>query len=439
MKKTIVTSMWGVLTGAVVLAMVGGAFAQKPGKIQPLDQIAAIVNDSVITETEVNSQLELLSQQLAERNMKRPSIAVMKKQVLQHLIDVDIQLQLAKRHGLTVDSDEVDNAIQRIAKKNRIDVSHLRQEVVKQGLSWAKYRENVQKEMLMSQLQQKALGGDIKITEKQVDDFLKTNTKSNQKNFEYHVKNINLPLPEAPSPEQLQQAKTKAKALIKKLHQGADFSQLAIAQSSGQFALEGGDLGYRRLMALPEIFAKQVVKMKPGEVAGPLRAPNGLQIIKLVAVKGTQSKHWITLTHARHILLKADAVTTPTEVKRKIASIRRQIAQGKSFAQMAKTYSADKSNSIKGGDLGWVHPGELVPAFEKVMDKLKPGVVSQPVQTKFGWHLIQVEARKRIDDTKAYERQQARQAIFQRKFNREVQNWLRKLRAQAYIKEMKLA
>lgn len=398
-----------------------------------LDKVVAIVNDGVITSSELDAQVELSKKQIAAQNMQMPQESVLRKQVLQHLIDVDLQMQLAKQRGLTVDSTELNEAIERIATMNHLNLSQLREEITKQGISWQEYRKNVRKEMLLSQLQQKAVGKDVLVTNEQVEQYLKTASRADNAELTYHLQNIVIPLNEEPTTEEVKKARANAENLLAKIRKGEDFSRLAIEESSGELALEGGDLGERHLAELPEIFAKEAVNMKVGQVVGPLRTGNGFQLIKLIAVGGDNQHHVVTLTHVRHILLKPDASMLPSESTKQIKNIYQQIQSGKDFALMAKQYSLDAASAVKGGDLGWVTPGELVPEFEKTMNSLPLHKVSHPVKTQYGWHLIEVIARKQKDDSEAFKKQQVRQFLQQRKFAEAVQNWQQHLRTEAYV------
>lgn len=400
---------------------------------QLLDKVVAIVNDGVITASELNVQVELSKKQILAQKMQMPKESVLRKQVLQHLIDVDLQMQLAKQHGLTVDSTELNESIERIATMNRISLSQLREEITKQGISWQQYRQNIRKEMLLSRLQQKAVGKEVMVSNEQVEQYLKTESKADNPDLTYHLQNIVIPLNEEPTTAQVKKAREHAERLLARIRKGDDFSRLAIEESSGEVALEGGDLGERHLAELPEIFAKQVLNMKAGQVAGPLRAGNGYQLIKLVAVNGDKQHHVITQTHVRHILLKPDPSMLPSDSMKQVNNIYQQIKSGKDFALMAKQYSLDAASAIKGGDLGWVTPGELVPEFEKTMNGLPLHQVSRPVKSQFGWHLIEVIARKQKDDSEAFKKQQVRQFLQQRKFSEAVQNWQQHLRTEAYV------
>lgn len=405
-------------------------------KVEPIDSIAAVVNDGVITNNELTEQTRLLRSQLQAKKNQIPSDNVLRKQVLQHLIDVKIQMELAKRNNITVDSTDLDNSIKNIAKNNKISVTQLRKEISRTGINWQAYRDNIKKEMILARVQQKAIGKEVKVSDEQVNSFIKNNQNNKRATLQYHLKNILVPLSDSPSSEQVADAKAKAEKIVKLLNKGEDFGNIAIAESSGEYALEGGDLGFRNLASLPGIFSKQAVTMKTGQIAGPIRASNGFHIIKLVAIKDNQQKHMVKLTKVRHILIKQDASMTEQEAKRQAENLYQQVMHGKSFSSMAKKYSLDPGSAVKGGDLGWVHPGELVPEFETTMDKLSVNTISKPVKSQFGWHIIQVQNRKKIDDSKTFERQQVQKMLYQRKFTEAVQNWQQQLRSEAYVKIM---
>lgn len=402
----------------------------------PLDKVVAVVNDNVITSSELEKQVEVLRQQITAKNMQLPPEDVLRKQVLQHLIDVELQLQLAKRNDLTIDTTELNEAIAKIAQNNKISLTQLREEIIKQGIGWEEYRENIRKEMLLSRLQQKAVGKDIVVSAQQVEDYLKTAEHNDKAQQTYHLQNIVIPLPEEPTTEQVNKAKEKARILLTKIKQGDDFNRMAIAESSGEYALEGGDLGERHLAELPEIFASKVTSMKVGEVVGPLRTGNGFQLIKLVAIGGNDGHHQVVKTHVRHILLKQDVNMTAVEANKQINNLYEQLKSGKDFAKMAKLYSLDAASAVKGGDLGWVTADELVPPFAEAMNALPLHVISKPVKSPFGWHLIEVLERKTVDDSKSFQQQQVRQFLHQRKFSEAVQNWQQHLRTDAYVNIM---
>lgn len=400
---------------------------------EPLDKVVAVVNENVITESELETQMDLLRKQLAAKQVELPPEDVFRKQVLQHLIDVDIQLQLAKTYGVTVDSNELDDAINKVAADNKLSLTALRKELGKQGMSWEMYRDNFKKEMIISRMQQKAVGRDIDVSPQQVDDYIVKSSKQDKANQVFHIQNIVIPLSEEPTTQELSKARKKAQALLKKIKSGENFGTLAISESSDEYALEGGDLGKRNLAEIPEIFVKEIVKMKPGEVSGPIRAGNGYQLIKLVNSTANDSQHKVTKTHVRHILLKQDVSMTNEEAVKQVNSLYEQLKSGKDFALMAKQYSLDPGSASKGGDLGWVVPDELVKPFAEAMQTLPKNTISKPVKSQFGWHLIEVLDRKVIDDSDAYKRQQVRMFLYQRKFGEAVQSWQQHLRTQSYV------
>jgi peptidyl-prolyl cis-trans isomerase SurA len=399
----------------------------------PLDKVVAVVNDNVITASELDTEVEQMRQQLLARKIELPSNMVLRKQVLQHLIDEEIQLQLAKTNDLVVDNTELDETIKKIATSNHLTVEALREELARQGMDFDVYRDHLRKEVLLSRVQQNAVGKEIAVSMQQVNDYLKSPEHLEKGPQTFHIQHIVIPIQEEPTSEQLNKARNKAQAVMSKIKQGDDFSRLAIAESSGEYALEGGDLGDRHLAELPEVFAAEVIKMKPGEVVGPIRTGNGFQIIKLMSIGSNQKPHEMTKTHVRHILLKQDVNMTEAEASRQIDNLYQQLKSGKDFALMAQQYSLDRMSAAKGGDLGWVTGEELVPAFTEVMNGLAENVVSKPVKTQFGWHLIQVLGRKTEDDSEAFERQQVRQFLHQRKFTEAVQNWQQHMRTTAYI------
>ena len=316
---------------------------------QTLDKVVAVVNEDVITESELETQMELLRKQLMAKRVQLPPEDVFRKQVLQHLIDVDVQLQLAKTYGVTVDTTEVDAAINKVAADNHLSLTSLRRELSKQGMSWEMYRDNFRKEMIIARMQQKAVGRDIDVTQQQVEDYIVKSAKDDKAKHIYHIQNIVIPLSEEPTTQELAKARRKANSLLKKIKSGENFGTLAVSESSDEYALEGGDLGKRHLAELPEIFAKEVVKMKPGEVAGPIRAGNGYQLIKLVNASKSDSQHKVTKTHVRHILLKQDVSMTNEEALKQVNSLYEQLKSGKDFSVMAKQYSLDPASASKGG------------------------------------------------------------------------------------------
>lgn len=410
------------------------SFSQATLQAQSLDKVVAIVNDSVITESELTKQVEILINQIKSKNMAMPEYNVLKKQILQHLIDVELELQLAKRSDMNIDDADLDLAIKNIAQQNKLSIDDLKRALQQEGLTWSLYKDNIRKEMMISKIQQEAVGREVHISPKQVKDYMKNYIEDEKKQAIYHVQNLVIPLPEAPTSDMVKKAQNKAQSLFKKLQNGEDFSKLAIAESSDEYALEGGDLGERQYVELPEVFGEKILKMRPGQVSEPFRTPNGFQLIKLVSVRDDNEHHQVTKTHVRHILLHQDASMTAEAAEKEIRNLYQQLKSGKSFETMAKQYSLDPTSASKGGDLGWVVASELVPAFASAMDALPLHKISEPVKTPFGWHIIEVLDRKTEDDSSLYVEQRVRQLLQERKFKEAVQRWQQHVRTEAYIK-----
>lgn len=418
-----------ILLGSMLLSL--SLMAQSS---QMLDKVVAVVNDDVITASELNAEVAKVKQQILHSQKPLPPQKTLEKQVLQHLINMNIQMQLAKKNNITVDNTELNEAIVKIAKGNHLNLTQLRQEITRHGLDWEAYRENIRKEMLISHVQQKAVGKDVVVSSQLVDDYIKTWKNNHKYEQTYHVQNLIIPVSEEPTTQELLKAKQKAKALFIKAKQGEAFAELVANDKQNDFVLESGDLGERHLGELPDVFANKVIDMKLGEVAGPIRTGNGYQLIKLVSVSGDTERHEVMKTHVRHILLKQDANMTEQEALRQVNNLYQQLKSGKNFATMAKQYSLDAASAVNGGDLGWVTSEEVVPEFAKAMSELPLNKVSKPVKSPFGWHIIEVLARKKEDDSNAYQRQKAHQYLYQRKFQETVQNWQQQIRADAYIK-----
>jgi len=400
---------------------------------EPLDKVVAVVNDGVITQSEFNTQLDVWRQQLQARKTEMPPEPVLQKQVLNRLIDEALQLQLAKANGVVIDEAELDETIGKIAADNHLSLTSLREALQKEGMTFDAYRENLRKEMSIARMQQQAVGREIVISTQQVEDYLKTSLDADRAEHVFHVQHIVIPLSEEPTPAELKKADAKAERLLQKIKEGDDFSRLAIAESQGEYALEGGDLGERHLAELPEIFAKKVARMNAGEVVGPVRTGNGFQLIKLVSVTRSDTHHEVSKTHVRHILVKQDANMTEIQAGKQIENLYQQLKSGKSFAEVAKQHSMDTASASNGGDLGWVTPEELLPAFSEVMTTLAVNTISKPVKTGFGWHLIEVLERKEVDDSDAFQRQQVRQFLHQRKFGEAIESWQQHVRGTSYI------
>lgn len=423
--------MWLRCLGLIFIMCAADAFAER------LDSVVAVVNDGVVTQRELDEKTEEWRQHLQAKHTPVPSDTVLQKQVLNRLIDESLQLQIASHSGLEIDNVELDDAISKIADQARLSVTELRQAIEKEGMNFESYRESIRKEMLVARMQQQAIGRDIIVSNEQVEDYLKTSLASEKASYVFHLQNLLIALPDEPTPDVLKGGEKKARTLLKVLQSGKDFDAVLANDKTDDYPLDVVDLGDRHLAELPELFARRVVEMEVGEIAGPIRTGNGFQLVKLVSVKKPNKHHDVMKTHVRHILIKQDASTTEADARRRSQNLYEQLKSGKSFAELAKQYSVDRASAVEGGDLGWVTPEELVPAFAEVMQSLPLKTVSKPVKTGFGWHLIEVLERKRVDDSEAYEKQQVRQYLQQRKFLEAVESWQQHVRSTSYVQILK--
>ena len=397
-----------------------------------LDRIVAVVDDDVITRTELDAKLDSVEKQLRQQNVALPAEDTLRKQVLERLILTRIQLQLAARSGIQVDDDTLNRTISTVAAQNKLTLSEFRNVLDRDGVDFAQFREEMREEIALRRLRQRQVDSRITVTDQEIDNLLATQKRQGNISDEYRIGHILIALPEAATPKQIQAAREKAQEVLSELRGGADFSKTAITYSDGQQALDGGDLGWRKAGELPTLFSDVVLQLKVGEISDLIRSSSGFHIIKLVDHRGSD-RHITTQTHARHILIRPNDLTSDDDARRKLTEIRDRIQHGEDFSAMAKAYSDDKANSGNGGDLGWINPGEMDPDFEAAMNALEPNQLSKPVRTRFGWHLIEVLGRRNQDITEEFERTKAREQIYQRKVEEETMNWLRRLRDEAYV------
>lgn len=408
------------------------AAATPPAQREPLEKIVAVVNDDVITRTELDNRLHAIKDQLKNQTSPLPPDSVLEKQVLDRMILASLQLQLADHNGIRVDDDTLNHTIERIAADNKLSLPEFRAVLEKEGYDFASFREDIRREILISRVQQRQVTDRIMVTEQEIDNFLATQHAQGNTDAEYHLAHILVAVPDAASAERIQTARQRADDILAKLRAGANFQETAIADSDGQQALQGGDLGWRKAAELPTLFVEPVLRMKVGDISELIRSPSGFHIIKLLDQRSEQ-RHIVTQSHARHILIRTDELTGDDAAQARLNEFRQRIKEGADFAELARNYSNDTATAGNGGDLGWVNPGDMVPAFEAEIDKLATGEISEPFKTGFGWHIVQVLERRRYDNTDSFIRNQARDAIRQRKTEEELQSWMARLRDDAYI------
>jgi peptidyl-prolyl cis-trans isomerase SurA len=417
---------------AALLAMSSTAGGAVPARTVTLDRIVAIVNDEVITQRELEDQKRNVVVQLQRQGTPLPPADVLDKQVLERAINERAQLQFAKDGGIRIDDVTVDKAIARIAEENKLSLADFRKVVEKDGIAYAKFREEIRNEIVMNRLREREVDSRITITEAEIDNYLATQQTQGGKEDEYRLAHILVLVPEQASSEQIQAKKTRAEEAYRQIKAGADFAQIAAGFSDAADAMQGGDLGWRPAGRLPTVFADKVRTMQIGEVSPVSKSSTGFHIVKLIDKRSHDTPTVIEQTRARHILVKVNEIVSESEAKAKIERMKARIDGGADFAEVAKLNSEDGSAS-RGGDLGWLSPGDTVPEFERALNALAPKQVSEPVRSPFGWHLIEVLERRKQDVTVEKNRTAARLAILARKSDEGYQDWVRQLRDRAYV------
>jgi len=397
-----------------------------------LDGIAAIVEDDIVLDSELVSEVQTIVARLQKQKVQLPAKEVIYRQVLERLIVDKLQTQRAKRAGMNISDEYVNVSIEKIARSNRMSMDAFKETLAAEGMSFEAFQDNVRKEITINQLRNREIGARIKVSDHEVKHYLETEMSAADRNVQYLVGHIFLALPEGSGAQSIQQKSAEANDIIEKLRQGADFEQLSIAHSESDTALKSSDLGWRTLNQLPSLFVDTVKSMAKGDVADPLRSPSGFHVLKLLDSTGNEV-HIITETRVRHILIKTNELINDEDAQNRLFAIGSRIDDGDDFASLAKSNSKDTGSAVKGGELGWVVPGLLVPAFEKTMDGLALNTLSKPIQTQFGWHIIEVLERRTRDNTEKFKFEQARDELRKRKIEEETELWLRRLRDEAYV------
>lgn len=399
---------------------------------QVLDTIVAVVEDDVILERELQDEVLAVVQRIQASKSEIPPNYVLRKQVLEKMIVDKLQRQLAEKAGINVSEEMLNSSVADIAQRNNMNVEQFREELARQGMDYTAFLNNMRNEIVINQLRGREIGGRIKVTDREVDHYLETQDKIGDASIQYHLGHILVAVKEGASASEIQKALAKAGDIVTKLRGGADFTQMAMTQSDDANALKGGDLGWRTMSEMPTLFVTDASNMATGDIGGPIRSPSGFHIIKMLETKGV-GQHTIVKTKVRHILIKTNELVDDAEAKKRLLALKQRITDGDDFASLARTHSDDKGSALKGGSLDWVGPNDLVKPFEEAMSKLAINEISEPVQTQFGWHLIQVLDRENKDDSSDYRKNQVRDAIRKRKIEEETELWLRKLRDEAYV------
>jgi peptidyl-prolyl cis-trans isomerase SurA len=408
------------------------------GNGQTVDTIAAVVNDGVITQRELDDRVELIAHRLQQQNAPVPPVDQMRAQVLNQMVLERIQLQKAKEDGITVDDASVQRTLERLAQANGMDLASYRARIEAAGVPWATFMRDARTELTLSKLREKEVDSKITVSDAEVANYIASQRGPNAgQTSDLHFQHIFIKAPLNASQSDIEAAQAKANDLLKQAQSGGKFESLAKSNSQAPDASKGGDMGFQPQAKLPPEFVTAASTLRPGEVNPTvIRTNDGFEIVRLVERRqgqgtvGDAAK--LVQTHVRHILLRVGDGMSEPQARQKLLEIKQEIAQGGDFAKFARTYSQDGSAS-QGGDLGWISPGETVPEFERAMNTLQDGQISDPVRTEYGYHLIQVLGRRDAEGSVAQQMDLARQAIGQRKAEQAYADWLRELRDSAYV------
>ena len=420
----------------LILATAGFANAQTR-RAEPIevDRIIVVVNSDAITAYELKSRLAIVERQLRTQNVQMPPRDALEKQVLERMIVDRVQLQLAKETGLRISDIDLDAALRRIAEGNKLGLAEFRAALERDGIPWTKFREDIREEIILSRIRDREVDSKIIVSEGEIDNYLNAPQSAADMEVDVHIAHIMVRVPEQASPDQLMRAGAKAQAALDQIKRGEAFAKVAASFSDAPDGLTGGSMGVRPLDRLPALYAEASKTLKVGESSTILRSPAGFHIIKVIERHGGTAMPSVTSlkqTRARHILIKVNELVSADEARRKMISLKERLDNGADFAELARLYSNDLS-ATKGGDLGWMYQGDTVPDFERAMDALKINQISQPVQSPFGFHLIQVQERRTEDASAERKRQVARQVLRERKSDEAYQDWIRQIRDRAYV------
>ncbi len=413
----------------------GNAWAQaaKP-RVITVDRIVAVINDEVVTQQELRARVDYAIDQLRRQGTPLPPRADIERQVVDRLINDKVQIQHARAIGMRVDDAELNKAIARIAAENKLSLTQLQATLNKDGVPFDKFREDIRSEITLSRLREREVAQKIVITETEIDNFIQSLQAQKGRNDEFDVSHILIAVPENAAPEQLQARRARAEQALAQLKSGADFRQVSAAFSDSTEAMQGGTLGWRAADRLPGLFVEALSSMKTGELTELLRSPNGFHILRLNDRRGGQPPIMVQQTRARHILIKTNELVSEAEARNRLLVLKERLDNKADFAELARSRSEDTS-ATRGGELGWLSPGDTVPEFERVMNELKINEISAPVLSPFGWHLIEVLERRTQDMTREGRRFNARQVLRERKTDEAYQEWVRQLRDSAYVEQ----
>ena len=416
-----------------IIALLGlVTISQLTWAADPVDGIVAVVESDVILRSELTDRIQTVKAQLQSQGTQLPPDSVLEKQILDRLILTKLQIQMAEKTGIRVDDETLNQTISKIAAENELTLAKFREAIEQDGYQYADFREDIRNEILVARLRQRQVENRVFVSEREIDDFLINMEHQGGLEKEYLISHVLIAMPESPSEEVLQQTLTLAQKVQKELQDGGDVAAIAATYSDGEQGLEGGDLGWRKFSQVPSLFTDFIATMAKGDISELIRSPNGYHIIKLMDVRDAEALS-VNQTHARHILVKPSEILTEDQVRERLQALKSRIENGDDFSELARGNSEDLVSAADGGDLGWSNPGDLAPEFETEMNALAPNQISNPFQTQFGWHIVQVLERREYNSTDDIRRNRAREVLRQKRLEEAQDAWLQQLRDEAYV------
>ena len=397
-----------------------------------LDRIIAVVDEDIVMQSELDEQAARVRDALRQQHTEMPPTTVLERQVLERLVLEKIQIQVAAQAGIKVSERDLNKAIADIAKRNKLELPQFEKIIESEGIPFARFREQIGQQILIAKLRHEEVENRTKVSDQEIENFLRNQSNESESELEYHLLHILITIPSGASDTELKTARDKADDALRRIDAGEDFGDIALRVSDGQQALEKGDLGWRKGAEIPSLFADAVSTMKLGENSGIITSPSGYHIVKLVD-KRSGEKIMVEQHKVRHILIKPNALVTTQQAKDRLLQLKMRIESGADFAQLARTNSDDRGSALRGGELGWVSKGQMVPEFEEIMRQTPIGTVSEPFRSEFGLHILQVIDAREYDGTEEVKRAGARRAIREQKMQERQQTWLRSLRDEAYV------
>jgi len=431
MKASFKTMQYKICCRIIILAWIIGIAAPTQAA-DPIDRIVAVVEKDVVLYSELAERVTTVKGQLQEQGTPLPPESVLEKQVLDRLILTKLQIQMAENTGIRVDDETLNQTISKIAAENQLTLSQFREILEKDGYTYDDFREDIRNEILLSRLRQRQVENRVFVSDREIDDFLINMQHQGGLEKEYLISHVLISLPDSPTSEVLEQTQQLALKVQKELQEGGDIAAIAATYSDGEQGLEGGDLGWRKYSQVPSLFTDFIATMVKGDISELIRSPSGFHIIKLMDVRDGENLV-VSQTHARHILVKPSEIATEAQVIDRLKALKVRLENGDDFSELARGNSEDLVSAADGGDLGWSNPGDLVPEFENEMKALALNQISEPFQTQYGWHILQVLERRDYDSTDDIRRARAREVLRQRKLDEAQETWLRQLRDEAYV------